>query len=142
MGTIWCFCLSISGLMGFWVSSCQVLSLAFFVCRFRALRDSGASAVGYCIYFCFSISGLEEFWGSRSRVLTASSSSLEGFWGSDCWASRDSGAPAVGYCLVFSSVNFGPLGILGLQLLFVTFGPRRILGLQRRALSVFLVRRY
>ena len=31
-------------------------------------------------------------------------------------ASGDSEAPAVGYCLVFVPVNFGPQGILGLQL--------------------------
>jgi hypothetical protein len=91
LGIVGSFCLSISGLRGFWGSSCRVLYFLF-VCQIRASGDSGAPAVGYCLFFlfvnfgpqgilglqlsgivcsfCVSISGLRGFWGSSCRVLS------------------------------------------------------------------------
>ena len=55
------------------------------------------------------ILGLRGFWGSSCQLLSV-------FFVYEFQALRDSGVPDVRFCLVFLFVNFGPPGILGLQL--------------------------
>ena len=129
-GIVWSFCLSSSGLRGYSGSNCQGLS-GLSVCQFQASKDNLAPAVGDCLvflfvnfgprgilwlqlsriiwFFCVSVSGLRGYSGASSRGL---------FGRSSCRFRASGGtlAPGVGDCLVFLSINFGPQGILLLQL--------------------------
>ena len=84
VGVVWSCCLSIWGLKRFWCSSCRVQSVfrlsisslnrfldssclgvsGLFVCQLQASRESGAPAVGDCLFPCLSSSGLDGFWGT------------------------------------------------------------------------------
>ena len=91
----------------------------------------GPSAVGYWLFFLSVDFGPQEILGLQLSGIVCSFClsipGLGGFWGSSCRelsvrfvcqfrASGDSGAPPVRYCLFFLFVNFGPQGILELQL--------------------------
>ena len=66
----------------------------------------GLQLLGIVCSSCRSISCLRGFWGSSCRVLSVIF----------CVSISGLGAPAVEYCLFFLYVNFGPRGILELQL--------------------------
>ena len=94
-----------------------------FVCEFRASRDSGAPAVGYClVFFTVNFRPLDSG-GSSSQVLSSLFVCL-------FRASRESGAPAVRYCLSFLSTLFVGLlleiidmggGSVNREIFFITY---------------------
>ena len=65
-----CFCcLAILGLEEHWGSSCRVLS-GFVVLQFRASKDTGARAVGFCVVFLSGNFGPRGKLGSSCRLLS------------------------------------------------------------------------
>ena len=173
LGIVCSLCTSFQGLKGHRGSSCQVLvgNRLFFSCRcqtfrepglrlsaiicfvrpFRTSRESGAPAVGLCL-FSSGLMGQRSF---SCRLLCVFPSVLFAPKGTSrapdagivhtFLASRDIGAPAIGYCLFFLSVHFRPRGTLGLQLSGIVWsfclssGARGILKLQLSSNCLFFL---
>ena len=140
LGIVCLFVLSVNlGPWGHWVSSCGALSVIF-VCQFRALGDTGAPAVRYCLFFLVC-----QFRASGDTGASAVGCCLF-FVVYQFRASGDTGAQAVGHVLFFLVCQFQEwVGTLGLQLscivsyvLSVNGWPRGTLGLQLLGLYFLL----